>query len=49
VFPRTGDLYIADYENSRIRRVSAKTGIVTTAAGFSPCAPSPVPFVVMVC
>lgn len=49
VFPRTGDLYIADYENSRIRMIAAKTGIVTTVAGSSKCALSPPPFVVMVC
>jgi DNA-binding beta-propeller fold protein YncE len=28
-----GDLYICDLDNRRIRRVSAKTGIVTTVAG----------------
>ena len=49
VFPHTGDLYIADYENSRIRMVAKKTGIVNTVAGSSRCALSPPPFVVMVC
>src|SRR5437773_2057330 len=28
-----GDLYIADYSNHRIRKVSAATGIITTVAG----------------
>ncbi len=28
-----GNLYIADYENHRIRRVSAATGLISTAAG----------------
>jgi hypothetical protein len=28
-----GDIYIADYENNRIRRVDATTGIITTVAG----------------
>jgi sugar lactone lactonase YvrE len=49
LFQRTGDIYIADYENSRIRMVSAKTGIVTTVAGSGPCATSPGPFNVLVC
>ena len=49
VFPSTGDVYIADYENSRIRRVAAKTGVVTTVAGSGACSPSPPPFVVLVC
>jgi sugar lactone lactonase YvrE len=35
---RAGDLYIADYENSRIRIVTANNpGIVTTFAGSCPC------------
>ena len=29
----TGDLYIADHRNSRIRKVDASTGIITTVAG----------------
>ena len=49
IFPRTGDLYIADYENSRIRMVSAQTGLVTTVAGSGGCAPGPPPFEVQVC
>jgi hypothetical protein len=31
------DIYIADFENSRIRLVTASTGIVTTIAGSGPC------------
>ena len=49
VFPRTGDVYIADYENSRIRMVSARTGLVTTVAGSGGCAPGPPPFEAAVC
>jgi trimeric autotransporter adhesin len=37
----SGNIYIADYENSRVRFVNGTTGIVTTLAGSSPCAPSP--------
>jgi uncharacterized repeat protein (TIGR01451 family) len=29
----TGNLYIADYDNDRIRRVDARTGTITTVAG----------------
>jgi sugar lactone lactonase YvrE len=32
-FSRTGDLYIADAKNNRIRRVDAETAIITTAVG----------------
>ena len=32
---RTGNLYIADYENSRIRMIDAHTGIVTSVAGVA--------------
>jgi trimeric autotransporter adhesin len=32
-FDAAGNLYIADYNNSRIRRVAAGTGIITTVAG----------------
>lgn len=34
---RNGNLYIADYENSRIRALSMSTGIVNTVAGSSAC------------
>jgi sugar lactone lactonase YvrE len=37
VVGRSGNIYIADYENSRIRMVTAKTGIVTTFAGSGAC------------
>jgi DNA-binding beta-propeller fold protein YncE len=33
--PATGDLYIADMHHNRIRRVDAKTHIITTVAGSS--------------
>jgi trimeric autotransporter adhesin len=29
----TGNVYIADFQNNRVRKVSAKTGIITTVAG----------------
>jgi hypothetical protein len=45
---RSGDIYIADYENSRVRMVTANTGIVTTFAGSGACATG-VPFNVSVC
>jgi sugar lactone lactonase YvrE len=34
---RAGDIYITDYENSRIRVVTAHTGMVATFAGVGPC------------
>jgi len=37
---RAGDIYIADYENSRIRIVTANPGIVNTFAGSGLCATS---------
>lgn len=39
----SGNLYIADSGNNRIRRVDAKTGIVTTVAGTGTSCTSPVP------
>ena len=49
VVGRSGNIYIADYENSRIRMVTAKTGIVTTFAGSGAC-PSGLPALnVLVC
>jgi sugar lactone lactonase YvrE len=44
LFRLAGDLYVADYENSRIRLISAKTGIVTTVAGSGSCTSGPPPF-----
>ena len=44
-----GDIYIADHENSRIRTVSAKTGIVTTVAGSGACPTGLPPLNVSVC
>jgi hypothetical protein len=49
VVNRSGDLYIADYENSRIRIVTASTGIVTTSVGSGPCATGVAPLNVSVC
>jgi sugar lactone lactonase YvrE len=49
VVNRDGDIYIADYENSRIRVVRARTGIVTTVAGSSLCTSSVTPINVAVC
>jgi sugar lactone lactonase YvrE len=44
-----GDIYIADYENSRIRKISAATGIVTTVSGSGNCVIVPGPFPIDVC
>jgi len=33
VDPRTGDLFVVDTENHAIRRIDAKTGVITTVAG----------------
>ena len=44
-----GDIYLADYENSRIRKFAVRTGIVTTVAGSGSCQLSPPPFGVTVC
>jgi len=44
-----GDIYIADYENSRIRMLTANTGIVTTIIGTGPCPVAPVVPSVTVC
>jgi sugar lactone lactonase YvrE len=49
VVNRDGDIYIADYENSRIRVARANTGMVTTLAGSSLCTPSVPPINVAVC
>lgn len=46
---RAGDIYLADYENSRIRMVTATTGIVTTIVGAGPCPVAPVFPSVLVC
>lgn len=39
-----GDIYVADFENSRIRMIAANTGIVKTVAGSGACSPVPAPF-----
>ena len=48
VVDRNGDIYIVDYENSRVRVVTASTGIVTTLAGSGACTIGS-PFSVSVC
>jgi sugar lactone lactonase YvrE len=49
VINRSGDIYIADYENSRVRMVTASTGIVTTLVGSGACGTGVAPFNVSVC
>ena len=44
-----GDIFIADFENSRIREVKADTGIVNTVAGTGNCVPGPAPLTALVC
>lgn len=46
---RSGNLFIADYENSRVRMITAATGIVTTIAGSGGCTTAPLPFNILVC
>jgi streptogramin lyase len=40
-FDRTGNLYICDIRNHRVRRVDMKTGIITTFAGTGESKPTP--------
>ncbi len=35
MFPRLGNVYLAEYSNHRIRKVTVSTGIITTIAGSS--------------
>jgi trimeric autotransporter adhesin len=44
-----GDIFIADFENSRIREIKANTGIVNTVAGSGNCALGGAPLGVTVC
>jgi NHL repeat len=46
---RQENVYVVDFENSRIRVLSAATGIVTTFAGAGACATSTGPFNGLVC
>ena len=46
---QTGDIFIADYENSRIRMIRQKTGNVTTVAGSGTCPAGPPPISVSIC
>ena len=46
---RAGDLYIVDFENSRVRMVAANSGVVTTIIGTGPCPVAPIFFGVTVC
>lgn len=45
----SGDIYVADFENSRIRKMAAATGIVDTVAGSAPCSSGQPPLGVTVC
>lgn len=46
---KTGRVYIADFENSRIRMLDPKALVVTTFAGSGACLPAPGPFNTTVC
>lgn len=49
VVTRNGDIYITDFENSRVRIVHADTGIVTTLVGSGACPTGVLPFNAVVC
>jgi hypothetical protein len=44
-----GNLYIADYENSRVRRIESNIGIVPSVAGSGACPTTPAPLNTTVC
>ena len=49
VVTRNGDIYITDFENSRVRIVTANTGVVTTLVGSGACPTGVPPFNAVVC